>query len=389
MGEKIASIKTVLPISIAVAGTYSVSYWGLYAQPQLLIPLAKYYQVSEVEIGQLFGVENFVYFLSILMATIPATKYSRKKLAIMGSLFLVGGNILSAFAGSMEVLMITRAIASIGGGVIAASGTAAAAGSASPERTFAIGGVLSTLIFAIGYGAIPHILANFEIQGVYLSLAAYGVCVLPAYWFLTSPFENKAATSGFFKLLKDAPYRKLALFAMVGLFIYELGQNGVFTYIDKLGANAGVGAEDRGIMLLLSTTIAMLGGGLAAWIGTSFGHFRPVLVGLGFNILIGALFTIIEDPSYYVYMILFWKMSYSFIMPYLMGTLASLDREGRWAVAGDAFWNFASTPGPVIATLIVTNMGYNPLAIWVLTSGAIGMALFCYTARQSDELGLE
>ena len=98
------------------------------------------------------------------------------------------------------------------------------------------------------------------------------------------------------------------------------------------------------------------------------------------------MFMLIENPDYYIYLLFLWNISYSFSMPYLMGTLASLDRKGRWAVAGDAFWNFASTPGPVIATLIVLHMGYNPLAIWVLTSGAVGMVLFCYTSKQTDKL---
>ena len=67
----------------------------------------------------------------------------------------------------------------------------------------------------------------------------------------------------------------------------------------------------------------------------------------------------------------------------------SLDKMGRWAVAGDAFWNFSGTPGPYIATLIVTYGGFASLGVWAFTSGAIGMALFRYAAKRSDALGLE
>jgi DHA1 family inner membrane transport protein len=389
MGENKDSLKSIFPISIAVAATYSVSLWGLYAQPQLLIPLVKQLKITDPEVGQLFAVENFLYFISILLVSIPVTKYSRKKMALLGTIFLAGGNIFSAYAGSIDTLMISRAVVSIGGGLIAGAGTASAAGSANPARTFALAGILSTMIFAFGYAAIPHLLAGYGVSAVYLLMGAFAICVIPAYRLLLPPIKTKRAVTGFIKLLKAAPYRLLAVSAMSGLFIYELGQNAVFTYMDKLGENAGVAAEDRGMMLFVSTMIAMLGGALAAGIGTRFGNFRPLLVGLFLNILSGALFTIVEDPAYYIYMVFFWKMTYSFILPYLMGTLASLDKKGRWAVAGDAFWNLSSTPGPIIATLIVTNMGYNPLAIWVLTSGAVGMALFCYTAKRSDKLGLD
>ena len=271
--------------------------------------------------------------------------------------------------------------------MISGAGTAAAAGSRDPERTYALSGIFYLLVFAGGYAVIPIGLESHGIGAIYYSMAVFGLIVIPAYFYLYDPVEAGSRGTGFFKLLRAAPYRLLAICAMSGLFIYELGQNAVFTYIDKLGANAGVDAGDRGMALFLSTTVGMLGGALATWMGTRFGRFWPLTAGLSLNVLSGAMFTIVEDPAYYSYMTFLWKISYCFIVPYLMGTLASLDREGRWAVAGDAFWNFATTPGPVIATLIVTYAGYDPLAVWVLTSGAVGMALFCYTARQSDKLG--
>ena len=101
------------------------------------------------------------------------------------------------------------------------------------------------------------------------------------------------------------------------------------------------------------------------------------------------MFTMMKDPDYYPYLLFLWDISYAFSLPYLMGTLASLDKEGRWAVAGDAFWNFAATPGPIIAGLIVVHSGYNSLALWVFTSGAVGLGMLLYTARKSDILKLK
>ena len=389
MGERTTSIKEILPISIAATATYSVGLWGLNIQPQLLIPLVERYNVTEAEIGQLYGVENFIYFIAILMVTVPVTKYSRTKMALLGTIFILVGNIASAYAGSLEALMVCRAIVSIGGGLISGAGTAAAVRSPDPERTFALAGIVYLLIFAGGHALIPGGLKSYGLEGIYLSMTLYGIIAIPAYFFLYPPVRADVTQTGFFKVIRDAPYRLLAIFAMSGLFIYELGQNAVFTYMDKTGENAGMEADDRGMLLFLTTVVGLAGGVLAMWMGTRYGRFWPLVGGLGLNIFSGAMFTIIEDPDYYSYMMYLWDISYIFVMPYLMGTLASLDKEGRWAVAGDAFWNFSSTPGPIIATLIVTHAGYNPLALWVLTSGAVGMALFCYTAKQSDKLGLE
>lgn len=387
--EKTTTLKAILPISLAVTAAYSVSLSGLYLQPQLLIPLTEVYESSETEIGQLYGVENFAFFITLLLTTIPITRYSRRKMALLGTLMFVLGSVASGFAGSISSLMFYRVIVSIGAGIISSAATAAASGSPDPVRTFALSGIMYLSAIGVMQGLIPVGLINFGLKGIFASLAIYSIAVIPAYYFLYPPVKVYAAEIGFFKLLRNAPYRSLAIMAMAGLFIYELGQNAVFTYMDILGENAGLESQSRGMVFFLGTFVSILGGAIAVWLGTRFGRFRPLMCGLALNVICTTMFAAVKDPNYYVYLKFTWDISYSFSLPYIMGTLASLDKEGRWAVAGDAFWNFASTPGPVIATSIVFYANYNTLALWVFTSGAVGVALLCFTAKQSDKLGLK
>jgi len=387
--EKATSLKDILPISLAVTAAYSVSLSGLYLQPQLLIPLKEVYESSDTEIGRLYGAENFAFFITLLLTTIAITRFSRTKMALLGTLLFVLGSIASGFAGSISSLMFYRVIVSIGAGIISSAATAAASGSKDPVRVFALSGILYLSAIGVMRGLIPVGLTNFGLKGVFVPLALYSIAVIPTYYFLYPPVKVYAAEIGFFKLLRNAPYRSLAIMAMSGLLIYELGQNAVFTYQDLLGENAGLESQSRGMVFFLGTFVTILGGAIAAWMGSRFGIFRPLMCGLALNVISTTMFAAVKDPNYYVFLNFTWDISYAFSMPYIMGTLASLDKEGRWAVAGDAFWNFASTPGPVIATLIVTYAGYNSLAMWVFTSGAVGVALLCFTAKQSDKLGLE
>jgi len=389
MNKQSVNFKAIIPGALAVAGAYSVGLWGLYLQPQLLFPLMETFQVTETEIGELYGVENFVYFVVLLLTAIPITKYSRTKMAIVGTVIVAIGSIASAFADSYTMLMFSRCIVSVGGGIAAGAATASAAGSKDPVRTYAIAGMSYLFIFAIGRRFVPIGLEDFGVSGIYLCMAIFSAIMIPIYFFLNPPVKAESAEISFFKLIKDAPYRLFAIFAMAGVFIYELGQNAVFTYMDKLGEKSGMDGNERGMAYLLSFSMQVLGGGLAAWMGARYGRFWPLVFGLGLNITSAAMFTLVKDPAYYIYLLFIWNFSYSFCLPYVSGTLAALDKEGRWAVAGEAFWNFSATPGPIIATLIVTHFGYNPLALWVFTSGAVGITLFCYTGRQTDKLGLK
>jgi predicted MFS family arabinose efflux permease len=389
MNKQSISIRSLIPGALAVAAAYNVGLWGLYLQPQLLSPLMEKLQASETDIGVLYGAENFLYFIALLLTAIPVTKYSRTKMAILGTVIAVVGSIASAFTDSLSMLMFYRCIVSVGGGIASGAATASGAGSKDPVRTFAIAGMIYLFIFSVGRKFIPMGLENFGVSGVFLGTAIFCAMTIPIYFFLNPPVKAESASTSFIKLIKDAPYRLFAILAMAGLFIYELGQNAVFTYMDKLGEKSGMNGDERGMAYLLSFSMELLGGGVAAWMGSRYGKFWPLICGLGLNITSAAMFTIVENPAYYIYMLFLWNLSYAFSLPYISGTLSALDKEGRWAVAGDAVWNFSSTPGPIIATLIVTNFGYNPLALWVFTSGAVGITLFCYTGRTADKLGLQ
>ena len=388
MHHQLASFRSVIPGALAVAAAYNVGLWGLYLQPQLLAPLMTKFGVSETDIGVVYGAENFAYFIALLFTAIPVTQCSRTKMAILGVVIAVAGSIASAFTDNIGTLMVYRCIVSIGGGIVSGAATASGAGSKDPVRTFALAGMLYLFVFSVGRKLVPVGLENFGVSGVFLGVAIFCAMTIPIYGFLNSPIKAASSRMHFWALISTAPYRLYAVLAMFGLFIYELGQNAVFTYMDKLGENTGLAGDDRGSLYLLSFSLELLGGGLAAWLGSRYGKFKPLLFGLGLNITSAAMFTVVQDPIYYIYMLFLWNFSYAFSMPYITGTLSALDKEGRWAVAGDAIWNFSSTPGPIIATLIVTNFGYNPLALWVFTSGALGITLFCYTGRKADKLGL-
>ncbi len=118
-------------------------------------------QVSETDIGILYGAENFLYFIAILLTAIPVTKYSRTKMAILGTVIVVVGSIASALTDSLTMLTFYRCVVSVGGGIASAAATASAAGSKDPVRTFAIAGMTYLFIFSVGRKFVPIGLEHF------------------------------------------------------------------------------------------------------------------------------------------------------------------------------------------------------------------------------------
>jgi hypothetical protein len=81
---------------------------------------------------------------------------------------------------------------------------------------------------------------------------------------------------------------------------------------------------------------------------------------------------------------LLWAFAYNFLVPYLMGALATLDDRGRWAVAGDSLWNGGAVPGPWIAAVLVEEAGILPLAGLALVTGGICLVLVTGALRRFE-----
>jgi MFS family permease len=128
--------------------------------------------------------------------------------------------------------------------------------------------------------------------------------------------------------------------------------------------------------------MGLAGGVIAGWLGTRFGRAWPVAIGLGLNIVAVAGLAVCESDFAFSALNLLWGVAYNFLLPYLMGALASLDDRGRWAVAGDSLWSGDGVPGPWIAAVLVQEAGMLALAGWSLVTGGICLALVTGALRR-------
>jgi len=353
-----------LKLSLAAGMCWALAMLGLYAQPQLLASIMADHGALESAVGQLFSFENGSFFITLLLASGPIARMSRARTALAGILVLVVGNIASAYADSLTALLIARAVTGIGAGLISAAGTAAAASSQQPERVFAIITVLHNVILSAQYKIIPYVMTETDPTGCYLMMAAVAVVSLPLCRWLLAPRKTAGDEGSLVTLLLSAPNRMFAVVVMVGMFTFEMGQ--------------------RGTVLSVTSFAGLAGGVLAAWLGTRFGRVWPISIGLGLNVVAAAGLAVFVSSFAYSALNLLWGVAYNFLVPYLMGALATLDDRGRWAVAGESLWNGGAVPGPWIAALLVQESGMLSLAVWSLVTGGICLVLVTGALRRFE-----
>jgi predicted MFS family arabinose efflux permease len=360
---------------LAVAASWTIALFGYWAQAQLLDSIMAEFDVGETATGFMFSAEMFAYFITLFCAAWPLARWSRVRTALIGGVIVVAANVAAAYAPSFEMLVLLRVLAGIGGGLVGASGTAAASSSVDPDRTFAVVTVGWGIIGGLEFIMIPYATEPYGTAGGYLLIAGVSLALMPALLGLLPPRPSEGDEEGFFQLIASAPNRRLAIIALMALFFYEIGQSGVFTFIEQIGLRSGQDSFQVGETLTYTVYIGLLGGLLAVWMGSRFGRKWPIIIGLGLNTLAGAALAVCENGKLYIALLILWNFAYYFLVPFMMGALAALDDQGRWAVAGDSLWNAGIVPGPVIAGALVESSGYAPLAGMALVTGLGAMLM--------------
>ncbi|HIF92957.1 MAG TPA: MFS transporter [Myxococcales bacterium] len=361
----------------AVTASWIISLFGYYAQAQLLGPIMGDFQQGEEAVGWLFSLENTVLAVSALLCAGPLARWSRARTALVAAAVAVAANFASAFVGSFEALAATRVVAGAAAGVAGAAGVAAAASMREPDRMFATVTLVWGLAGAAEPMAIPFVTVPFGSTGGFLLTGGVCALLLPCLVWLAPPRKTKEAKPS----LLTAPNRAIAVIAMLALLVFEIGQGGIYTFIEQIGLRSQMNEYQIGATLTGTGLAGLLGAALAAILGTKFGRRGPIVVGLLLNIVAAMVLATSEDATTYIAMNWLWSAAYYFVVPYTMGAMAALDDLGRWVVSMDAIWTLGDGLGPGIAGSLVERGGYDHLAGLGLFTGLSCMVLMLGVLR--------
>ena len=367
-----------------------MSYYG---QTQLFGPMMSRYERGEIDVGVIFTQELTIFAITALIVAGPLSRFSRVKAASVGALLLIIVNLISAYTDSFEVVRVTRMVAGFAGGLLSAAGTASAASSKSPQRVFAIIGLSWGLIAAIQLAVLPYLTVPYGTEGGYYGMAAATVLCLPLLIWLNPPRlhekeKEKAVLEqnlSFFGRIterlgvRDAPNARFAIMAMLGLFIYEVGQGATQVFLEQFGLRTGMDEISIGQVLAIAATLGLSGGALAAWMGTRFGNLKPIVIGIGLGAVFASSLVLGTLPALFAVSYLGWNMAYYFLLPFMLGILAQMDDRGRWAVSADAVWWLGAAPGAAVGGLLVEKGGYNTLAMLAPITGLICILILIRT----------
>lgn len=299
------------------------------------------------------------------------TRRSRRATAGLGLGLVVAAQLLSMAQLDFLPLFALRALAGLGAGLAGAASTAVAAGTDNPERVFASASFVTAILGAITIGPIGMAIGAYGAAGAFAIAAVMTLLVFPLLAGLPAPVAAHSVARGG----RDGKHVMAAVAVLAALFVFMLGQNAVWGFTARIGQSAGLSVQEVSWILGVTALAGLAGAAAAATLGTSRGRTGPLLLAVVGTVI--SVLVLVESTTAtgYIAANAVWTFLFAFSMPYFIGTLAALDRTGRWAAMGTGVAGIGAALGPAAVGRLVETNGYESLGILMLVTGLVTAAL--------------
>lgn len=304
-----------------------------------------------------------------IMSVLVAAKVhllNPKLLVATGSLLLIAGNVFAAYADTLTALIASRTLAGCGKGIVVAVVFGLAAGTVNPTRTFATLNTAYAIFAAAFYLMAPPAIEAKGAEGVFLMMALVGLAGFSLiYWFPNRNADPHSAPV----VEKNTSILEIPLFGFLALgvlvFIW-MGHGAVWTFLERLGGEAGLSVSEVGKILSMGAFVTIGGPLLARVLDTRFGNVLPLIAAA--TLMIVCVFLIVQMSSVVAYTIgvpIFLVMAL-FSVPYAMGILSVADPSGRLSAASSAAMTAGGSLGALTGGFAASQLGYSGLG-WIAT----------------------
>jgi len=365
----------------AVIAASLVSLLGLNMMPLWIGPVMADFAMGEEAAGLLGSVETGAMFLASVAVAGAMARWSRSRTALVGVALAIVGHAYSATTDVYTELVVGRFVAGTGEGLLMAAGSAAVAASFDPDRLFARTTFVAGLIGAPILFALPRATGAYGPAGAFITFAVVSAAFAAFLVWLPPPRADEEQTP----TLRSAPNFWLALPIMLSLFVLETGQGAVWAFVAPVAEDAGLSPEALGNILSITTVVGLSGAAFAMWLGTRYGRMVPLIVGIALNVGASLGLLLMREPVAFVAFNLLWVAAFLFVTPYILGALAALDDLGRWTAAGAGLYTLGDAFAPWVGGLVLGRGGFGMLALLVLGTGTVALALLLPVLRRMGD----
>jgi len=330
---------------------------------------------SEADSGRVVMFGMLGLFIVKIVATLSVHKWNLRICICFALSIMALSEILMAFTTTLKMMNMLRFMSGLAVGTLLASLMAYISGFKYSDSIFGITFAGKFTIGAIALFTFPYLIKFAGAKGVFLCLGfmpILGLFLMP--WFLKKDPRAEAEHINIptWSLLSNI--KSSLVFLCVALVLLFIANSALWTYYELIGTKSGIPLERIGLGLSLSMIGGLLGGSLAAWVGTKL--IRTVSIALGLVAMAGSVALIIFHINILTYSVsmLIFTIGFSFILPFVFGAASESDHSGRLLAFMAILSTLGSLLGPALASFSVGRDSYMVLMLGVI--GFLILSLF-------------
>ena len=331
-------------------------------------------ELGEAVAGLLGSAETITIGCCMLAVSLGAVRMAPRKMAICGAVIAGAGQLLTVLTDIFALLFILRVSVGLGSALCLSAAIITISSFKHPESMTGYVYAYVILLLALLMYSVPWLLPyghHRALFSLFALLTILGILLL-----LKLPARQTYHQQTFNVKGGNNLYRLIALF-FVGEFLLLAGVGTVWAFIERIGLATGITPHDVGLYMSLGMLVSMLGSFAAGIVGVRFGRFLPLVGGAVLTAAGSGLVPGSTDAASYLAMLFLFLFMLSFVLPYVIGTAAMIDRSGRLATAALAVQVFSYGTGGAIGGLVVEHFSLGALS-FIGYSGPVLAACFFF-----------
>jgi predicted MFS family arabinose efflux permease len=255
----------------------------------------------------------------------------------------------------------------------------------SADRAFGMLLLVQFSLAGLGLMVLPPLVPVYGAKILFLVLAGVSALALVALAAIPR-FEAEAAAQATLRPPLAAPARRVALLALLAMFLFQAGNMALAAFIIGIGERFGLARDYISHTLGWATWIGALGAVLVIFMGTPRNRTRPLLVAMLLTLAGTAGFLWSGHASVFFIANIGTAITWSFVVPCLFGVASQLDRSGRLTTLTGFFSKLGLASGPLMAGWILRTGSDQTLIVVAVATLALSAIAALAGAHRLDRL---
>ncbi len=366
----------------AVVAAVCIGELGLLTMPFVVGGVAERFDLSAGEAG-LVSVLQFASMSAVALALmLTVHRVDRRKLALMAIMLTLIADTVAAFSSQWSWFLASRVAMGVGEGALLTIGSAAAAGTLKPQRTFSLVTLGYVLVASAIFLSWPNLHDNFGGIAVFYIVLIGAAIGAP---FLLALPRLEVATEA----ASDAPGSVWRPFPwiLLGIACLYMGVNSLWAFSERIGVSLGLDHHAIVKAFLAVATLTWIGPVIANFWQRRQGYRKPIVFGV--LIQAAACFLFGSSQSYGMFFVSFVILNIAllFLVPIYRALTAVLDPAGRLAAGSIVVQTVSTAIGPFVASLaLLAGGGYFWVGVYATVLALLSGVLAWGVARYADRL---